>query len=342
MTAHKPIKLVFGGGFFGYIETNPKPAQEVLDLLTQLQVTTIDTAKIYGVSEELLGQLKASETFTIDTKHPGGAEPGTATESGVVEVGLASLERLKTKKVGMTILAGVHIASIRPLTYDAISDIYYIHAPDATVPLESTAAGINELYKRGAFARFGISNYTPEEVQSLYDICKRKGYVLPTVYQGNYNAVARNYDNTLLPVLRKLGIAFYAYSPSAGGFLSKTKQQIVDGAGRFQNGDALGKMYSTLYKKPALMDALTEWAEIAQTENAKPTELAYRWLVYNSMLSPEHGDAIIFGSRTREQIKETVEWVRKGPLSEDTSKKIDEVWEKVKHEAPTTNFEAMG
>ena len=38
----------------------------------------------------------------------------------------------------------------------------------------------------------------------------------------------------------------YAYSPLAGGFLTKTKEDIEAGAGRF-NKEALGGMYAEMY-----------------------------------------------------------------------------------------------
>ncbi len=37
-------------------------------------------------------------------------------------------------------------------------------------------------------------------------------------------------------------MSFYAYSPLAGGFLTKTKAQIEEGAGRF-GPNVLGGMY---------------------------------------------------------------------------------------------------
>lgn len=67
--------------------------------------------------------------------------------------------------------------------------MYYIHAPDANTPLEETLRAIDEVHKSGFFKRFGLSNYHPSDVEQVYNICKSKGYVLPTVYQGNYRYV---------------------------------------------------------------------------------------------------------------------------------------------------------
>lgn len=93
-------------------------------------------------------------------------------------------------------------------------DVYYVHAPDL-VPLEDTLAGINEIYKEGWFRRFGLSNFFAEDVQKVYDICKREDYPLPTVYQGDYSAIARKQEEELLPLLRKLGIVSLQ-TPSPG------------------------------------------------------------------------------------------------------------------------------
>jgi aryl-alcohol dehydrogenase-like predicted oxidoreductase len=92
-------------------------------------------------------------------------------------------------------------------------DVYYIHAPDV-VPVEEMLAGVNEIYKEGWFKRFGLSNFFAEDVQKIYDICKREGYPLPTVYQGDYSAIARKQEEELLPLLRKLDIVSSHKPPS--------------------------------------------------------------------------------------------------------------------------------
>lgn len=204
--------------------------------------------------------------------------------------------------------------------------------------MEETLRGINDVYKTGFFKRFGLSNYKAEDVQKVYDICKEKGYPLPVVYQGNYSAVARKQETLLFPTLRKLGMSFYAYSPIAGGFLVKTKQQVLDGAGRFDKNTPIGQMYTEMYAKPAYLSALEQWESIAKDEKCSRADLAYRWVKYNSPLDQEHGDAIIIGASKIEQLKETLKSINAGPLSESAVKRIDEVWETIKHEAPLDNY----
>lgn len=89
---------------------------------------------------------------------------------------------------------------------DNLASVYYLHSPSYTYPLEKILEGVNEVYNKGYFKYFGLSNYKPEDVQRVYDLSKAKGWVLPTYYQGNYNAAARGQEEQLFPTLRKLGI----------------------------------------------------------------------------------------------------------------------------------------
>jgi aflatoxin B1 aldehyde reductase len=129
-------------------------------------------------------------------------------------------------------------------------DTLYIHRPNSNTPLAETHGGINEIYKAGHFARFGLSNYLPDEVEAVYEHCKAHGYVLPSVY----SAVARKLEIILFPTLRRLGISFYGYSVHDGGFLTKTKKQIIGGEGRF-NKEVIGGLYSWMYAKQSYFEA---------------------------------------------------------------------------------------
>lgn len=69
-------------------------------------------------------------------------------------------------------------------------DIFYLHAPDRSVPFVDTLGAVNELYKQGKFKQLGLSNYTAFEVAEIVVTCKERGWVRPTVYQGRYNAIS--------------------------------------------------------------------------------------------------------------------------------------------------------
>ncbi|KAI4099107.1 MAG: hypothetical protein L6R37_006130 [Teloschistes peruensis] len=199
-------------------------------------------------------------------------------------------------------------------------DLYYLHGPDPTTPIEDTLAGIREVYAAGKFRRFGISNYRPQDVRTIHSIQSAHASCLPTIYQGCYNAVARHAESDLFPVLRELGINFYAYSPIAGGFLAKRSSQLRppksddgvvekphDGVveGRFGAQNMGGDMYRTLYCKPTLLAALDEWNNIAADAGIDGSALAYRWVRFHSALG--QGDGVIVGARHVGQLRGTLE-----------------------------------
>ncbi|KAF2793676.1 Aldo/keto reductase [Melanomma pulvis-pyrius CBS 109.77] len=311
------IKVVFGGASIsgaGYFSTDESIA-ELFAVLKKGGVNTIDSARLYAGSEETIGKSPGHEDFIIDTKIVGGFAPGTAKKEAIIADAADSLNRAQIKQF----------------------DILYLHSPDKTIPIEETLDGINEVYKKGIFKRFGLSNFSAEQVQEAYDVAKSKGYVLPSVYQGNYSPVARHLETLLFPTLRKLGFAFYAYSPLAGGFLTKTTQSLDEGAGRF-NDNAIGGMYKVLYNKPSLREALAEWNAIAEKEGISKAELAYRWVGYNSALKADLGDAVIFGASSIKQVEQTAAGLQKGSLSEDATKRIEAIWHRVKKEAPIDNY----
>lgn len=62
------------GAAFG----SPEALQDVFHVLEQGNVKTIDTAALYGSSEEILGKAGAGKRFTIDTKLKGGFGSGSS------------------------------------------------------------------------------------------------------------------------------------------------------------------------------------------------------------------------------------------------------------------------
>ncbi|KAG8158155.1 hypothetical protein KVR01_011916 [Diaporthe batatas] len=306
-------KLIFGSGLFtkehGYGSAQDcKPWLDVLlDNKAKGLINEIDTAAAYQQCEGYLGDLKFTSHFEIGTKVFGGAHPAQpATKDAVIAQAKDSLSKLGVQQI----------------------DILFIHCPDYRVSFEDTLSGIDALYKEGAFKRFGLANYRPEEVEEVIKVCKDKGFVLPSVFTGSYSAVARLPERELLPLLRKHKIAFYAYSPIAGGLLAKTSQQFRDQSftGRWDKAGFLGKVYQFIYNKPNALEALDKWHEIAAAEGISPAEMAYRWVAHNSALDGSLGDGIIIGATSIEQWNSNLEAIQKGPLSAETAKKIDSLW----------------
>lgn len=222
--------------------------------------------------------------------------------------------------------------SLDALRTEAV-DLWYLHAPDHGVPYEDTFRAINHLYERGLFRRVGISKYAAWEVAQICEICIRHGWKKPDVYQGAYCAVARAVEPELFPCLRHYGIAFYAFNPLAGGFLTDRYERSThehEEGSRFDPGRAQGGLYRSMYWNDVYFDALDVIRPAAKKLGMTTAEAALRWLHHHSLMKPEHGDAIIIGASSAKQLEENLTNLAKGPLPDEMVQAFDRAWDIVK------------
>jgi aflatoxin B1 aldehyde reductase len=316
------LNLIYGIVRLGMSDSplmNPEDATDettlkIIDLLKRHGVNHLDTGRLHGNAEERLGQLGigAGQAFNIDTKWLGGFfDPNSITKERIISDAKDSLSKLGVPKI----------------------HTFYLHSPFRSEDIEDTMVGINEAYKMELFEHFGLSNFSPSQVQHVYDVCKANELVLPTVYQGLYNPVNRKTEEELLPLLRILGISFNAYSPLAGGFLTTTREHVTNGKGRFSKDQYRG-LYAKMYNNEPFLAAHDAWGKIADEENVTRLELVYRWMCHHSSLNAELGDGILLGGRLS-QLEETFEIINRGPLSDEAVNRILELWEKLQ---PHVNY----
>lgn len=296
--------------------------------------TMLDTSIMYGggTSEARLGfhgvggsgRSGPNSSFRVATKiYPtrGRVPPPmpqySLTESSIRETLATSLASLGTESV----------------------DLYYFHAPDVETPVVESLRVVDQLVREGKVGRFGISNYTAEQVREMCEVCRREGLVKPVVYQGLYNAVHRVVEKELLPVLREEGIAFYAFNPLAGGFLAGRfkRGDVVDGeGGRFDAKTQQGKAYVDRYWNDEMFEAveIVRRAVVKDADGKEGglgmAECALRWMMWHGELRREMGDAVIIGASSAEQLEGNLRAFEKGRLPEGVVKAFDEGWEVVK------------
>src|SRR4051812_23726764 len=105
--------------------------------------------------------------------------------------------------------------SLRRLDVDAI-DLYLIHWPNASIPLDDTFRGLNALLADGRIKRVGISNFNRAQMQESMRLCK--GPIITN--QVYYNLFHREpEDDGVLDLCQKEGVILTAYSPLKNGVL---------------------------------------------------------------------------------------------------------------------------
>ncbi|TWU71004.1 hypothetical protein ED733_001885 [Metarhizium rileyi] len=288
---------------------------DVLDVLQKHGHNEIDTARVYGASEELLGRANwQKKGIIMDTKlNPRRMGPHSYSHNK---------EDLKR---------GLE-DSLKALQTDQI-DCWYLHTPDRNTPYTETLEAVNELYKAGHFKRFGISNYAAWEVALICEVCERNGWKKPDVYQGCYHALQRAVEPELFPCLRNYGIAFYAFSPLAGGMLTGKYQRdttVHEPGSRYDPKRFQGKSFRGRYWNDEYFGALDKIRPIAQKLGLTSAEAALRWLSHHSALKEEHGDGIIIGASSMAQLEANLADLEKGPLPEELVKAFEEAWGLVK------------
>ncbi|KAE9371325.1 Aldo/keto reductase, partial [Stipitochalara longipes BDJ] len=314
------MPLILG---LGVLSEDLHVQNDIVEAARVSNIKCLDTARHYnsGRSEKFIGDNGLSSEFQIITKAPMGLTPGGSTKEGILKQWEQSAKALKTGKVSM----------------------YLLHVPDDNTPISETMEGIQALYLAGKFqeARFGLSNFTVEQVEECYNFAKARNYVLPTVYQSVYSVVNRQNETTLFPTLRRFGISIQGYSALASGFLVRTSAAINAGSGNFNPNTVLGKILHDMYGKPSYLAALEEFGKLAEEAGTTKAGLAYRWVVWNSFLDSEKGDTVVLGASSGKQLSETVSEIEKGPLEGWVVQRLEELWRNIEADAPGNNFETF-
>jgi len=202
-------------------------------------------------------------------------------------------------------------------------DILYLHAPDHKTPIEDTLKAIDEFHKQGKFKELGLSNYAAWQVVDIIHICRNKGYVVPTVYQGLYNPITRQVEKELLPCLKKFNVRFYAYNVTCGGLLSGKHYDInkipTDGS-RFDNNTP----YQSRYWKESYFQALDKIRKACEQTGTKMIDAAHRYMIHHSQLDGKKGDKIILGVSKIEHLIANAEACLQGPLPVEVINAFDE------------------
>ncbi|KAJ3132136.1 hypothetical protein HK100_005665 [Physocladia obscura] len=302
--------MTFGVGVGGRI-SDLATVQKILNVFKAHGHFELDTARMYceGNTEETLSKLdvQTAQGFAVHTKaYP--FTPGDHLPERLTAMFDRSLSALNTKRV----------------------EVFYLHAPDHTVPFVDTLVAVNELYKQGRFVEFGLSNYAAWEVMQIDAICVAKGYVRPTIYQGMYNALTRDVEPELLPCLRALGIRFYAYNPLCGGLLSGFHKfdEDVEGTGaRFDPKTSQGARYRGRYWNNTYFTAveLVKRA-IANHDGLTLISASHRWMFHHSKIDQSKGDGVIIGVSSVAHAEQNLTDCEGGPLPADVVSAFDEAY----------------
>jgi aflatoxin B1 aldehyde reductase len=188
---------------------------------------------------------------------------------------------------------------------------------------------VQELYEEGTFTELGLSNYAAWEVMQIYHICKMNQYVLPTLYQGMYNALTRDVERELLPCLKQLNMRFYAYNPLCGGLLSGHHQFEKDPeqGSRFDPKTSQGERYRGRYWNQTYFTAIEELKKVVvEKHGVALASAAHRWMFHHSKMDAVKGDGVVIGASSVKHAEMNLKDCEAGPLDLEIVEAFDRAY----------------
>jgi aryl-alcohol dehydrogenase-like predicted oxidoreductase len=299
-----PVAL--GCGNFGGIGSAPEffgaglsddQAMALMDAAWEQGIRHFDTADAYGGgrSERAIGQWIAARgvlpQLTSKTFNPmtAGADHGLRPERIARQL-RSSLDRLGVDRI----------------------DLYLAHDFDPDVPLPATMGAFEEAAAAGLIGSYGVSNFDAARLTAAL----AAGH--PRAIQNSYSLLDRTDELELLNLGQQRGVAYLAFSPLAGGWLT----------GKYRRGEpypAGSRMtqrpegYQSLVTAETF-DLLDGLAAIAARRGTSMAGLALAWL-----LADERVSQTVVGPGSPAQLAPVFE-AQAQPLDDDERAAIDRLF----------------
>jgi len=257
----------------------------VVDKAIDSGITFFDTADVYGGysygnhggSEKNLGEILGPrrKNIVLATKFgmvmPAGKGASRAYIMAAVE---ASLKRLKTDWI----------------------DLYQIHTPDPSTPIEETMRALDDLVKQGKVRYIGCSNFSTAQINAAESVAERNGLAQLVSSQDEYSLVVRNLESDPLPAIKAHGLGLLPYYPLGSGILTgKYKRNQPGPAGARLTGGGMGGRHLN-DKNFTIVEALEKFCA---ARGKTVLDLAFAWL-----LAHDYVASVIAGATRPEQIEQ--------------------------------------
>lgn len=280
-----------GGWMWGGTEQNN--AAEAIRTSYDLGVTSIDTAPAYGqgLSEEIVGEavkniprdkVQILTKFGVrwDTDKGNFAFKSKDNDGNPINIHRYSGKESVIRECEQ---------SLRRLRTDYI-DLYQIHWPDTTTPIEETMEVVSMLKEQGKIREAGVSNYNVEQMKQAEEVVSIASNQVP------YSMLKRDIEADVIPFCQRNNKGILAYSPLQRGVLTgKMKPGHV-----FEEGDTRSdeKFYTdeNIRRINKFLDSIRP---IAREKNISLPQLVISWTLSQPGIS-----VALVGARNPKQATE--------------------------------------
>ena len=302
-TGLKVSPLCLGTMNFGP-ETSEPDSYAIMDAALERGINFFDTADVYGwklgegVTEQIVGRWLE--------KNPGKREQIVLATKVYNKMGEGPNDRG---------LSAYHIRkacedSLRRLKTDHI-DLYQMHHIERETPWEEIWSAMEQLVREGKVLYVGSSNFAGWNIAQANSLAAQRHFVGLVSEQSLYNLNARMVELEVIPACRAFGLGLIPWSPLGGGLLGGALQKAQDGR------RASERMQKEIDQH---RPQLEQYEALCKDLGESPADVALAWLLHNPAVT-----APIVGPRTIEQLEGSLKALDV-QLSEDTLKKLDEIW----------------
>lgn len=300
-----------GGWMWGSTDRNE--AIDAIKASYEVGVTSIDTAPIYGqgVSEEIVGEAikgYSRDKVQILTKF------GMRWDLAKGDFGFNSYKN-DGEPIDIYKYAGkesiIHECeqSLKRLGTDYI-DLYQIHWPDSTTPIDETFEAVSRLIEQGKVRFAGVCNYDVAQMAEADETLKLVSNQIP------FSMVNRGIEEETVPYCIENNKSILAYSPLERGLLTGK----ITSDYKFKDGDhRAGHAHfqpDFIEKTNLLLDKIKP---IAEQHNASLGQLVLRWTIERPGIT-----IALAGARNAEQAVQNAKTIDIN-LSKEELKTIDDV-----------------
>lgn len=294
-TGLKVSEIVLGCGNFGGIgsapelfgkgETEPE-AFTVMDAAWEMGINVFDTADAYGGgrSESYIGAWLKTKGPSVRDQLVLSSKVCSAVGDGPNQRGLSRHHILRQIDASLARLGVDHL------------DLYLIHAPDPTTPLEETLQALDDLIHQGKVRYIGASNMPAWLLTKALWISDKNRLHRFEWIQNSYSLLDRADEREMFPLCEDQQLGYTPFSPLAGGWLTgkyRAGQPFPDGSRMTLRPGP----YQTLLTEKTFraLEALRAQAEERGTDMAA---LALAWVLSHPLVT-----APIVGPRRPEHLE---------------------------------------
>jgi aryl-alcohol dehydrogenase-like predicted oxidoreductase len=280
----------FGGigsapAFFGKGETEAE-AIVLMEAAWDMGINFFDTADAYGGgrSETYVGHWLQAKGARVRDQIILSSKVFNPVGDGPNDWGLSRRHILRQVEASLTRLGTDHL------------DLYLMHEPDPTTPLEETMRAMDDLVHQGKTRYIGASNMPAWLMtKALWLSDKHNLYRFEWV-QNAYSLLDRTDEREVLPLVEDQRLGYTPFSPLAGGWLT----------GKYQRGQPFPPgsrmtLRSEPYQKfldDKIFNGLEALRALAAERGADMASLALAWVMSHPLVT-----APILGPRRPEQLE---------------------------------------